>query len=51
MIGSHRFSAQARLAALLGSASVFAIANAGDARGEAAAQAEEVPETVLITDR
>src|SRR5215470_19256749 len=41
----------AKLAALLGSASFLAIANAmpAEAQGMAVAQAEEVPETVLIT--
>src|SRR5262245_4644630 len=49
-ITSDRFSAQARLATLLGTASFFAMANAGDAyAGEVVAQAEEIPETVLIT--
>ena len=48
---SERFSARARLAAFLGTASVFAMANAGDARaqGQMVAQADEIPETVLIT--
>src|SRR5215510_6027101 len=40
-----------RLAALLQTASVFALAGASDAQaqGEMVAQAEEIPETVLIT--
>ena len=48
---SERFSARAKLATLLGTASFFAMANAGDAhaQGEMVAQAEEIPETVLIT--
>ena len=48
---SERFSARAKLATLLGTASFFAMANAGDAhaQGEVVAQAEEIPETVLIT--
>ena len=41
----------ARLATLFGTASVLALANAMDAfaQGEMVAQAEEIPETVLIT--
>jgi iron complex outermembrane receptor protein len=41
----------ARLATLFGTASVLALANATDvfAQGEVVAQAEEIPETVLIT--
>jgi iron complex outermembrane receptor protein len=48
---SERLSARAKLATLLGTASVFAMASAGDAyaQGEVVAQAEEIPETVLIT--
>src|SRR6187455_3562039 len=47
---SERSSMRAKLAGLLGTASFFALANAGDAlaQGEVA-QAEEIPETVLIT--
>jgi hypothetical protein len=43
----------ARFAALLGTVSLLALANAMDAhaQGEMVAQAEEIPETVLIPAR
>ena len=47
---SERFSARARVAALLGTASALSIASGLDAySAEVVAQAEEIPETVLIT--
>ena len=50
-IKARPFEGGARLATLFGTASVLALANAVDAfaQGEVVAQAEEIPETVLIT--